>query len=93
VAIEALGLAYAMTVHASQGSEYERILFICVNGSPSFIHCGILFTAFSRAKKHLHIIGDPDVLRQVARRPVPRRNSGLIKRFRTQQAASPSGRH
>lgn len=78
--MEAIGLAYAMTVHAAQGSEYERVIFICVNGSPSFIHSGILFTAFSRAKKHLHVVGDPRAIQQIAKRPIPPRNSALVQR-------------
>lgn len=80
--MDAIGLAYAMTVHAAQGSEYERVIFICVNGSSSFIHSGILFTAFSRAKKHLHVIGDPIAIQQIAKRPIPPRNSALIQRTR-----------
>lgn len=80
--MDALGLAYAMTVHAAQGSEYQHVLFICVNGSPSFIHSGILFTAFSRAKKHLHVVGDPQAIQQIARRPIPPRNTALIECMR-----------
>jgi exodeoxyribonuclease V alpha subunit len=80
--MDVIGLAYAMTVHAAQGSEYERVIFVCANGSPSFIHSGILFTAFSRAKKHLHVVGEPKVIALIAKRPIPRRNSSLVERVK-----------
>lgn len=79
--IEVLDIAYAMTVHTAQGSEYEQIFFICVNGTASFVHRGIVFTAFSRAKKHLSIIGEREVIRSVLARPAPKRNSFLVNRF------------
>lgn len=84
--VDTLDLAYAMTVHASQGSEYEHVFFICVNGSASFVHRGIAFTAFSRAKKHLMVIGEAEVVKQVVERPMPRRNSYLVQRFRKELA-------
>ena len=79
--IDTLDMAYAMTVHTAQGSEYEQIFVICVNGTASFVHRGILFTAFSRAKKHLSIIGESEVIRATLARPAPKRNSFLVERF------------
>jgi exodeoxyribonuclease V alpha subunit len=79
--IDTLDMAYAMTVHSAQGSEFEEIFIICVNGTPSFVHRGILFTAFSRAKKHLSIIGQSEVIRATLARPAPLRNSFLVERF------------
>ena len=79
--IDTLDMAYAMTVHSAQGSEFEEIFIICVNGTPSFVHRGILFTAFSRAKKHLSIIGQSEVIRATLARPAPLRNSFLTERF------------
>lgn len=78
-AIGILGLAYAMTVHTSQGSEYAEVLFVCTNGMPSFIHRGIVFTALSRAKKMLRIYGENNTIAQVVRRPIPKRNSALVE--------------
>lgn len=77
-----LDLAYAMTVHSAQGSEYKRVISICVNGAPGFIHRGILFTAWSRAKEQLRIIGIPDVISAILRRPTPVRNSHLVARVK-----------
>lgn len=79
--VDVLDFAYAMTVHTAQGSEYSHILFICVNGHRSFVHRGIVFTAFSRAKRHLTVIGDQDTIRSVVARSAPLRNSYLCQRF------------
>jgi exodeoxyribonuclease V alpha subunit len=78
---DVLDFSYAMTVHAAQGSEYRHILFVCVNGASSFVHRGIVFTALSRAKKRLTVIGDRDVVKQVASRAAPSRNSFLVQRY------------
>lgn len=75
-----LDLAYAMTVHSAQGSEFASLISICINGSPNFIHRGILFTAFSRAQKKLTIIGEQGVISQILNRPFPTRNTFLVDR-------------
>lgn len=78
--LEAIGLAYALTVHAAQGSEYEVVIFVCTNGSPAFVHRGIVYTAFSRARRKLLVYGDNAVVRALAGRQVPVRNSRLVER-------------
>ena len=78
--LDALAHSYAITVHAAQGSEYQRVISICVNGSANFIHRGILFTAFSRAQSKLTVVGDQDVIRAILKRPAPQRNSYLVQR-------------
>lgn len=79
--VDVLDYAYAMTVHTAQGSEYDRIIFISVNGHSSFVHRGIVFTAFSRAKRHLTVVGDQDAIQAVIARPAPHRNSHLVPRL------------
>lgn len=74
-----LAHAYAMTVHMSQGSEYDEVLFVCTNGMPTFIHRGIVFTAMSRAKKLLRVYADDHSLRSVVRRPIPKRNTAILE--------------
>jgi exodeoxyribonuclease V alpha subunit len=79
-AIESLALAYAMTVHAAQGSEYQEVIVICTGGSPVFVHRGMLTTAFSRARDQLTVLGDPAAIRAICLRPAPRRNTLLVER-------------
>jgi len=78
--MSALNLAYAITVHSSQGSEYDVVIFMCTNGSPNFVHRGIAYTAFSRAKKTLLVYGDDNAVRSIVRREIPKRNSVLSQR-------------
>ena len=84
-----LDWAYAMTVHSAQGSEYLRVIFLCTNGSPGFVHRGIVFTAFSRARAHLTAIAKPHTLTSVLRREQPHRNSALAERVKAATASTP----
>lgn len=49
--------AYAMTVHKSQGSEYRAVILTCWNGSPYLLSRSILYTAITRARELLIIVG------------------------------------
>ncbi len=58
-----LELAYAMTVHKSQGSEFEAVIVALPNGiGRRLLTRNILYTAITRAKKLLVIVGDPAVI-------------------------------
>ena len=48
--------ALAITVHASQGSQYSVIIYVCKNNY--FLDSNINYTAYSRAKHKLYLIGD-----------------------------------
>jgi exodeoxyribonuclease V alpha subunit len=52
-----LELAYAMTVHKSQGSEYRAVILTAWNGSPYLLSRSILYTAITRARELLIIVG------------------------------------
>jgi exodeoxyribonuclease V alpha subunit len=56
------------------------VIFICTNGSPGFVHRGIVYTAFSRARLKLLVYGDDAVVRALVARDVPVRNSCLVER-------------
>ena len=49
--------AYAMTVHKSQGSEYRAVILTAWNGSPYLLSRSILYTAITRAREMLIIVG------------------------------------
>jgi len=55
-----LELAYALTVHKSQGSGFEKTIVV-INGANSFITKELLYTAFSRQKEKLIILSDLSV--------------------------------
>ena len=49
--------AYAMTVHKSQGSEYRAVILTAWNGSPYLLSRSVLYTAITRARELLIIVG------------------------------------
>lgn len=78
--IENLSLSYAITVHAAQGSEYDKVFGIVTDGHERFMFRNMIFTQFSRAKHELDVYGDPEALTRVAQRAAPKRNCALIER-------------
>ena len=74
--------AYAMTVHKSQGSEYRAVILAAWNGSPYLLSRSILYTAITRARELLIIVGREEtvaVMTENARKN--RRYSGLKLRL------------
>lgn len=57
-----LELAYAITVHKSQGSEFEAVIIPLIGGFDKLYYRNLLYTAVTRAKKLLIIIGDENIV-------------------------------
>lgn len=57
--LDQLELSYAVTVHKSQGSEFEAVILVLPEGSDRLSYRSLLYTAVTRAKKLLIIIGSP----------------------------------
>ncbi len=53
-----LELAYAVTVHKSQGSEYDAVVMPVCDAPPQLMYRNLLYTAVTRAKKLLIIVGN-----------------------------------
>ncbi len=68
--------AYAMTVHKSQGSEFQRVLLLLSTRVSPIMTRELLYTGITRARKQVWLAGSPEVLRAAIRRRV-RRGSGL----------------
>ena len=74
--------AYAMTVHKSQGSEYRAVILAAWNGSPYLLNRSILYTAITRAKELLIIVGRPETVATMTENvKTGRRYSGLKLRL------------
>ncbi|MBO5867495.1 MAG: ATP-binding domain-containing protein, partial [Oscillospiraceae bacterium] len=74
--------AYALTVHKSQGSEYRAVVLAAWNGSPYLLNRSILYTAITRAKELLIIIGRPEVISTMTENArVNRRYTGMKLRL------------
>ncbi|MCL2201056.1 MAG: ATP-dependent RecD-like DNA helicase [Oscillospiraceae bacterium] len=57
--------AFAMTVHKSQGSEYHAVILAMTRAAPPLLTRGVLYTAMTRAKNLLVIVGTPEVMNQM----------------------------
>ena len=71
-------LAFAMTVHKSQGSEYRCVVLAAMPAPPSLMIRGVLYTALTRARELLVAVGDDAAIRAMAANDKrQRRYSGL----------------
>ena len=73
-----IDLAYAQTVHKAQGSEYPCVVLCAMPSAPGLMVRGVLYTALTRARELLILVGDDAAVREMAandRRA--RRYSGL----------------
>lgn len=57
-----LELAYACTVHKSQGNEFDCVIMPMFRGAPQLMYRNLLYTAVTRAKKMLILVGDESAL-------------------------------
>lgn len=60
--LDQLELAYAITVHKSQGSEFDVVIMPILGGFEKLFYRNLLYTAVTRAKKLLIIIGTEEVI-------------------------------
>ena len=78
-----LELAYAVTVHKSQGSEYRAVVLVALPAAPALMVRGVLYTGITRARELLVVVGDDVALgRMAANDRQQRRYSGLRWRLR-----------
>ena len=54
-----LDFAYAITVHKSQGNEFDAVIIPMFSGPPQLYYRNLLYTAVTRAKKTLVLVGNP----------------------------------
>ena len=74
--------AYAMTVHKSQGSEYRAVILSAWNGSPFLLNRSVLYTAITRARSILIIVGREETVSAMTQNAkVNRRYTGLKLRL------------
>ena len=73
-----LELAYAVTVHKSQGSEYKAVVLVALPAAPALMVRGVLYTGITRARELLVVVGDDAALGRMAENDrQQRRYSGL----------------
>ena len=79
-----LELAYAVTVHKSQGNEFPVVVLSVFDADPRLLSRNLLYTAVTRAKNQLVVVGSDDVFaRMVANNVRHKRYSALHVRIRS----------
>lgn len=63
--LEDLELAYAITVHKSQGSEYPAVILPLLSGPSGLFNRNLLYTAITRARKCVVILGERETIAQM----------------------------
>ena len=80
--LEDLDLAYAITIHKSQGSEYKAEVIKIITGPRMLMNRNILYTAVTRAKKCVTIVGNDETFQMmIENNAEQRRYSGLKDRL------------
>ena len=72
--------SFCMTVHKSQGSEFENVIFVLPNEDSRVLTKELIYTAITRAKKNITIIGSKEILHAGILRKTER-SSGLSSRL------------
>ena len=80
--LEELELAYAITIHKSQGSEYPAVVMPLLSGPRMLMNRNLLYTAVTRARKCVTIVGNDETFRlMVDNNMEQKRYSGLKDRL------------
>lgn len=84
--LEELELAYAITIHKAQGSEYPAIVIPLLPGPRMLLNRNLLYTAVTRAKKCVTLVGDENVFFDMIENTTEQtRYSGLKERIQEVQ--------
>ncbi|MEI6744277.1 MAG: ATP-binding domain-containing protein, partial [bacterium] len=78
--LEDVESVHALTIHKSQGSEYDEVIVVLPNESSRILTRELFYTGITRTKNRLTIIGSEVVLRSAVSQAI-RRASGLAARI------------
>lgn len=80
--LDQMSLGYCVSIHASQGSQYQKVAVV-IHDTHSFSLCrSLLYVACSRARTELHIIGSLDAVNKAVKRNInDKRNTYLSLQF------------
>jgi len=77
---------YAMTIHRSQGSEFDHVTVLLPDADSRVMTRELLYTAITRAVDEVTVVGTPEDIRTAIGRRVAR-SSGIVERLAARQAA------
>ena len=87
--LENLTLAYAITVHKSQGSEYPIVIVPLGSAPVMLLFRNLLYTAVTRAQTMVILVGRADVVRtMIENRQKTTRYTGLVSRLQEMKGVS-----
>jgi len=90
--MDELELAYAVTIHKSQGSEYPAVIIPVLGGPKMLLNRNLLYTAVTRARKCVTIVGSKAVIYQMIKNVnEKKRYSGLCQRIIEMEEADTGG--
>ena len=76
-----LVLSYAITIHKSQGSEFDAVVIPLVSGTPYILTRNLLYTAVTRAKKLVVLIGSKENLARMVKNNYTAKRYTLLQHF------------
>lgn len=80
--LDELELAYAITIHKAQGSEYPAVLIPLLQGPRQLYHRNLIYTAVTRARKCVTLVGSDSVFQEMIQNTNEQdRNSSLSERI------------
>ena len=81
--LEEIVHSYAITIHKSQGSEFDTVIMVIPPGVPKLLTKNLLYTGISRAKKKLILIGyEMTINKMIATERQYKRNTNLKIKLR-----------
>lgn len=81
--LDQLEHAYAITIHKSQGSEFDVVLIVLSQSAPMLLTRNLLYTGITRAKKMLIVIGSKNIVEfMIKNTDSKKRNTGLMYKLR-----------
>lgn len=87
--LDNLTLAYAISIHKSQGSEYENVIFPILSSYSLMLKRKLIYTAITRAKQKLIILGDLELLKYKSKIKEQLRNTSLMEFLEEKKEITP----
>jgi exodeoxyribonuclease V alpha subunit len=81
--VDSLTQAFALSVHRFQGSEADYVIvYVPTSPETSFLNKNLIYTALTRARRRIWVVGDLDLIMRAAGTPGPIRHERLAQRLR-----------